>query len=98
MSHIYTITAISENGEENRCFGFYFTRPEAERAILRNSGDMEECLYRYIILEKQGPGIHSLSEQVKWFRWNPYLNGSWVECERPLEERFMGITNWAGIG
>jgi hypothetical protein len=102
MNHIYTITVITKDGRDSRCFGFYFTQDEALDAISENRGSMCECLYEYIVLEKQGQGIHA----IYWFKWsvNPFYGeesedrNCWLVCDAPKGEWFDGTINWSGIG
>lgn len=100
-SHIYTVTAITEDGEISRCFGFFFEPKMAQDAVLTNRCDIQECRYKYVVIEKHGWDIHSISEQIQWYNWvgknslndNP---GEWVVCDKP--QKFERYLNWNGIG
>jgi hypothetical protein len=100
---IYTVTAITKDGKDGRCFGFYFGLESAKHAVNINHCDMQECLYEYVVIEKQGEGIHIIAEQIQWYKWtggnslndNP---GEWMGCAAPTEEGFAYTINWAGIG
>lgn len=102
-SHIFTVTAITKDFKgpfATRCFGFYFTENAARNAALNNRGGMDECLYEYLVIEKQGEGIHAHAKDIQWYRWyHPEgQEGHWVESERPRIERFQRITNFNCIG
>lgn len=95
-NYIYTVTAITKDAKDSRCFGFYFELESAKHAVDMNYGGMEESYYEYIVIEKQFEGIHALAEQVKWYYWD--LQKGWIECEKPKSERFTCIVNWNGVG
>jgi len=98
MSHIYTITAITKDSETTRCFGFFFNETDARISAFGNYGDLQECLYDYLVIEKQLGGIHALAEIVQWYQWSDSTE-HWEECEYPFIRKFVGtITNWNGIG
>ena len=100
MNYIYTITAITEDGKDSRCFGFYFSEASARLAALNNYGSMDECLYDYLVIERQKEGIHSFANVLQWYVWEHPDGemGYWVIGEQPVGKRFEGITNWNGIG
>ena len=75
-----------------RTFGYYRGFHKALEAVKKNTGNMCECLYNYLIMEQIGEGVHALGEEVEWFKWNDTKNG-WVPCARP--EWAKGIINWA---
>jgi len=80
-----------------RChtFGFYNTYNEAYEAVKENRGNMEECLYEYIVMEYIEPGVHPTVYATQWWAWNVELK-SWrflPEAETPKE--FIGICKWA---
>lgn len=77
----------------SRTFGFYDHYNDANTAIRENRGNMEECLYDYLILEYIEQGIHPMVLKEEWWMWNTALN-RWMELEtKPTE--FAGIVNWA---
>lgn len=101
--YIFTVTSISNSRKATRCFGFFFTRAAAIKAVKANYCDLQECLYEYIIIEKQGRGIHAHAHPIKWFKWigNSSLHdtpGFWQECETPTGEYFTEIINWNCLG
>jgi hypothetical protein len=110
MKEIFTVTAVTRQKDKNhssRCFGFFFDRDSAIEAIKTNHGDMEECYYSYIVLERQYAGIHALATQMAWYKWvGPHslsdseVEGKWVELQGEDEwpEFSHGIINWNGIG
>jgi hypothetical protein len=66
---IYTITALTKDGKDQRVFGYFHSLTRALKAIEDNECNMEECYYTWIVLEKVRPGIHGQSEVMFWFRW-----------------------------
>lgn len=106
-NYIYTVTAITKDAKgpfSSRCFGFFFNESAARIAAINNHGGMNECLYCYLVIEKQGPGIHARAEPIQWYRWvgehelSDGEEGCWIECERPNSEKFACIVNWNNIG
>ena len=76
-----------------RTFGYYSGYQKALKAVEANTGNMCECLYNYLVMEKIGEGVHAIADDdVTWFKWNAKKNG-WVPCARP--EWAKGIINWA---
>lgn len=104
MLNIYTITSIPLGPRQSpRCFGFYYFLPFAEQAVKENRGDMEECHYSYIVIEKIGAGIHAHATDIKWYKWTYNKENFddepfWEQCERPKGEQFDGIVNFNCIG
>lgn len=101
-NYIHTVTALTKDGKDSRCFGFFFDFKMAESAVKTNAGSMEECLYDYIVIEKQRWGIHAMAAQVQWYKWvgkhsMEEENGKWVECRRP-DSVSPCICNWNGVG
>lgn len=101
----YFITAlvITDNKDHwayghTRCFGFFFKKETAIRAIKENWGDMHERLYNYIVIETIGEGICPIVEPVQenyiWFKWEGDSdNGKWVETTCP--KGYNNICNFA---
>jgi len=90
---MFFITAIisKENSCRNkRTFGYALDLLTAMDYVKHNAGDMHECLYDYLLIEKIGPGIHPEAEQVVWYKWE---HPNWVRCNQPIE--FSYIVNWA---
>ena len=95
---IYTVTTImhpeaSSSGE--RCIGFFEDYQTAEDAVLKNSVDMWETIYDWVVIEKVKEGFYSHDIHSKWFHWEGkgYEDGKYVPVENP-EPRVVG---W-GIG
>jgi hypothetical protein len=97
MTYIYTVTALEKDGLHGRCFGFFFNETDARVTAFNNHCDLQECLYQYLVIEKQFDGIHALAEVIQWYFWSN-LTEHWEECSEPNKERFNGIINWSGIG
>jgi len=102
---IYLITSIFRDPHEfrkghTRTFGYYKALLDAINAVENNYGDMQECLYNYIVIEELHEGIHSLVEKEYWYNWVGERSlsensGKWVLCEKP--DWAAGTINW-GIG
>jgi hypothetical protein len=90
---MFFITAIvsDEKFRRNcRTFGYGPDLLTVLDYVKQNTGDMYECLYDYLVIEKIGPGIHAEAEQFAWYKWE---HPKWVKCERPIE--FAHLVNWA---
>ena len=101
--HIYLITGITyeENDKSNlfpdrsqRCFGYFQTFEEAEKAVLNNSCDIWETIHEYAVIEKVEDGIHQYDFNPTWFKWNLEK-----ECYEKVEKPDFtkGYIGW-GIG
>jgi hypothetical protein len=84
------ITAIVFDGKDCRTFGYFESYQDALKTVELNYCDMYECLYKYIVIESIGPGIHPNVMEENWFVWE---NDKWQICEKP--SKFLGIVNWA---
>ena len=43
---------------DQRCFGYFETFEEAEKAVLNNRCDIWETIHEYVVIEKIEDGIH----------------------------------------
>lgn len=89
---MYFITSIvsDEKFRHKRTFGYALDLSTATDYVDCNAGNMQECLYDYLLIEKIGPGICSEAEQIAWYKWEyPH----WVKCKRPIE--FSHVVNWS---
>lgn len=77
----------------SRTFGFYANHLEALVAINENRGNMEECLYDYIVLESIDEGIHPLVKSAEWWKWDTRIK-AWIYIKDSPKE-YEHITNWA---
>lgn len=77
---MYFITAMEDlpvlenNGGDTRTFGYYNEFEEADQAVQENRLDMHEHLYRYIIVEEIGQGIHPWVENKWRYKYNHDTN------------------------
>jgi hypothetical protein len=98
MTCIYTVTSIVPPKSEgkwpgdSRAFGWFATHEEALLAVRKNQGEMSECRYSYIVIERSYPGIHALAEAIYWAEWNTKQR-CWKRCKRPRWS--LQIVNWA---
>ena len=92
----YFITAIYDepglfiHRKARRTFGYFHTIDDAIKAVVENRGNMQECLYNYLVIEGIGEGIHRLAEQEIWYEWK---DGKWTLCNKP--EFLKSIINFA---
>lgn len=75
---------LATKPKATRCFGYFTTFNRAVEAIKENRGNMEECLYDYLVLEEFGEGIFNCSEKEVWFRWDDSLR-KWNGVYKPEE-------------
>lgn len=97
ICYMYFITAIcndsrSDYFRDRRCFGYYALALDAIKAVTENRGDMHECLYDYLVIERVPQGIHAMPESEIWFRWNDEQN-TFVVTEKP--DWSQGYINWS---
>jgi hypothetical protein len=78
--------------EARRTFGYYPTEAQAMAAVDKNTGNMVECLYNFLVIEGFPYGIHAVSESERWYQWNE-AEKKWVPCNKPT--MLEGIINWA---
>lgn len=78
-----------------RTFGFFDRYHEAFLSVKDNFGNMQECLYDYLVLEYIEPGIHPQVLAKEWYRWiNAENRWGWV-CVQHLPKEFQNVTNFA---
>ena len=88
---MYFITALTGLNflYDSRCFGYYLNKEEAITAVQENRCDLNEGIYNYIVIEKIGKGIHSITEEETWFEWfqtGEYLGeGHWEQIAKPQD-------------
>lgn len=90
---MWFITAIDSQYHRRgaiRTFGFFKNISDAQSAVENNQGEMHECLYDYLVLEKIDCGIHPLAQEEIWYTWK---DERWTPCEEP--EWANATTNWA---
>ena len=93
---IYTLTTIcGDMGKEfatnnKRTWGFHHSEKKALRAIAKNCGGMDDCMYDYLVLEVYKPGVIAIAEREVWFKWE---HPQWVLCEKP--DFLEGLISWA---
>ena len=93
---IYTITAITENGKDSRCWGFYFCYAKALNAVERNIGGLDDCMFDYVVIEEHPEGVLRIATVKQWFKYKKVPDDvEWVEIDPP--EWAEGVSNW-GIG
>jgi len=72
----------------HRTFGYFLDREQAVQAVLRNAGDLHECLYTWCVVETLDEGIHPLGDlenpgaNETWFHWNEQTD-RWEPVQRP---------------
>jgi len=79
---IYTVSAHTANAQESRTFGYFEKLEEAREAVLRNHGDIRECLYDYVVIESMPAGLLVSAEGAEWFEWK-WGSGTWASMKAP---------------
>ena len=92
---MYFITSIFEPewpryDHCHRCFGYYLAEYGAREAVKDNYGQMQECLYNFLVIEKIDQGIHAIAEVVRCYEWR---DDKWTEIPPPKFSE--GIYNYA---
>lgn len=87
---MYFITAVTSHDADRRCFGFRSKQIDALNDIRKNTGNMHECLYDYLVMEHYQEGIQAISSSETWFKWT---GKRWIRISKP--ESYRGIVNWA---
>lgn len=88
------ITAMHWNGENvtsTATFGYFSDHDEAHGCVARNTGDMHECLYNFLVIEDVPEGIHPLPKSECWFEWDGEQE-LWQSIDAPEFSR--RIINW----
>lgn len=95
---MYFITAFEDIDDDwgtkgsSRCFGYYKSREKADNAVYHNVCDINETIYDYVVIEYIGEGIHAISEQ-RWFYKFNYNTRQYYPILEP--EGFKNICNIA---
>lgn len=88
--YIYTVSTlyIDENipvgkfqNHKTRTWGFYFSLKDAVRGMRRNI-DSECGYYTHCVIERYSPGIYSVANFEKWFRFDKELDILTI-CQKP---------------
>ncbi len=90
---MFFLTSVADlkNSRPSRCFGYFKSLNKALNAVSKNTGNMVECFYDYLILEEIGEGIHALSKEIMWFKYD-LVSNSWEKCKKP---KWAVCCNWA---
>lgn len=90
---IYTLMGFGYNypntWSTTRVFGFFHTLREARTAVRHNSGEMNECFYKWLLIEKVVPGTFPLCVIMNWYIWNG-KNKTWVPAKKNPEFASFG--------
>jgi hypothetical protein len=78
--------------KSSRCFGYYEDLETAETAVKGNWCDIHEYTYEYALIEKIEPGIHSIANERKCYKWNDNIE-CYLPCDEPKE--IKGVCNFA---
>jgi hypothetical protein len=69
------ITGISNRGRlaaaSRRCWGFFDSFQEAERAVLENDADIYECEYEHMVIEGYRMGLMVIGKDQHWYKYDP---------------------------
>lgn len=69
ITSIYDAPGLFVHRKARRTFGYYHTLDNALKAVERNYGSMQECLYNYLVVEGIKEGIHQTVSDEYWFEW-----------------------------
>lgn len=72
MNHLTKEDSTIEefNAQTIRCFGYYKTLEAATEAVINNYCDIFEYSYTYAVIEEIDEGIHAITKESWWFRFN----------------------------
>ena len=113
MSFFVTAIAYYPEDKEKRydkpykctqTFGHFPVVENAMRAVERNEGGMDECLYNYLVIEEVPYGIYGrifsadLDDPNKgewWYEWQhpDGQEGHWVKTDKPVW--IKGLIGWS---
>lgn len=85
-------------------FGHWPDLEGAQKAVARNEGGMDECLYNYLVIEEVAYGVYGRIQLMDpdnpakgewWYKWEPPdgQEGHWVPMDKP--EWSLGLISWA---
>jgi len=97
MYFLTSILCVAECGFEptiksERCFGYFSDKQKALRAADENWADMHECSFNWLLIEKIPEGLHAISEEEIWYKWDDGIN-RWIHVEKPAWSD--KIINWS---
>ena len=96
MNHFITSIAYypdqTDFHKSSRCFGYFAALGEAVEAVKRNSCNMHESLYNYLVIEAFNEGIHPEVVQEYWYVWSDFAH-RWEGIYKP--QFTLGTINWA---
>ncbi len=90
------ITSVSSDPDiqpHKRTFGFYDTYNQTHETVVNNRGNLQECLYDYLVIEYMEPGIHPLAYVEEWWEWNTQLH-RWDKLQNK-PKKYLGMISWA---
>jgi hypothetical protein len=95
---IFTVTGIVYDWPKGgtRCFGWYPFFEDAEDAVHKNRGNMDEsCYYEWIVIEEIPEGVFPLLHVDGKEFWYHYDGEQYVRIHKP--EKFKNVRGW-GMG
>ena len=96
---MFFITSVRYDKEAGKsdtaCFGYVEQCEDAHGIVARNTCDLEEYYYNYLVIEEIPQGIHPTPISECWFKWNKKQN-IWEQINAPKFSR--SIINWCGVG
>jgi len=93
MKTIHTVTMVSPN-TSSRIVGWFDTYEEAEQTVIDNVGDIQECNFRFCVIEEIiGNRVYPCPPLIEqWYKWH---EGCYKRIDKP--ERYKRVVNF-GIG
>ena len=81
----------NEDLGECRCPGFFTDRQDALDALHKNALDIYECFFEYAVLEAYHEGIHDLTENRQFFKFDKGKGGYTEIAEPAFFKQFIHI-------
>lgn len=78
---------------ETRTVGYFTTLEEAKKCIEENWGDIQECYYKYAVIEDVEPGLYkSIDSTSIWYKWSK-AKEKFLPIDKPTQlNQIVGFT------
>ena len=91
---MHFITALHWDGvriTSSSTFGYFNDHDEAHGCVARNTCNMDERLYNYLVIEDVPEGLYPMPKSECWFEWTEEQM-LWQSCSAP--DFSKRIINW----
>jgi hypothetical protein len=92
---IYTLTSVNlgkNNQIDHRVWGWFPTQGHANEAVEKNSCDMNEGFWSYLVMEEIQKGVHGQSKATGWYKWG---KDKWEKLDAPPAATLKSVVNIA---